>query len=233
MKHVLSRRPSVVRTFEVTQKYQKWRKLEQETKKSVVLSSDYCKKRKPDWNKLMAIKGILRKLHHSQPQTEWFIKRVFTCRRLDLNKNITKRFSRWSLFPSWQYKSRRAGSQHQNCLTSHVRCRQFQLTGLFKESFLNKLPERCLSLWVLLSSNEQSRDQNSIFHWCHFFSIFSLPRCAFYTKVVKLSKKTLIQKIYCTRACPAQFLVIKKTTKFPFVQFNFRCYSMGFNTSTL
>lgn len=28
----------------------------------------------------MAIKGILRKLHHSQPQTEWFIKRVFTCK---------------------------------------------------------------------------------------------------------------------------------------------------------
>lgn len=145
----------------------------------MVLSSDYCKKRKPDWNKLMAIKGILRKLHHSQPQTEWFIKRVFTCRRLHLNKNIAKRFSRWSLFPSWQYKSRRAGSQRQNCLTSHVWCGQFQLTELFKESVLNKLPERCLSLWVLLSNTEQSRDQNSIFHWCHYFLIFPLPRCAF------------------------------------------------------
>lgn len=40
----------------------------------------------------MAIKGILRKLHHSQPQTEWFIKRVFTCRRLHLNKNIAEIF---------------------------------------------------------------------------------------------------------------------------------------------
>lgn len=45
----------------------------------------------------MAIKGILRKLHHSQPQTEWFIKRVFTCRRLDLSKNITKYYK--EIFP--------------------------------------------------------------------------------------------------------------------------------------
>lgn len=161
----------------------------------------------------MAINCILRKLHHSQPQTEWFIRRVFTCRRLDLNKNITKRFSLWSLFPSWQYKSRRAGSHRQNCLTSHVRCGQVQLTELFKESFLNELPECCLSLWVLLSNTEQSRHQNSIFHWCHYFSIFPLPRCAFLYEGLKTKQENINTKKYCTRACPAQFLVIKKTTK--------------------